>query len=107
MKPWDFPDKPASLGFGGDPNILYLRGRNEFALAPRFCSAKRLYGVFTPPGLAGQKDSQILFLQLSLLSQSLHLIGKAPQGDEALGVLLVVVALLKGDQILGVQGAGG
>ena len=78
MNPWDFPDKPASLGFGGDPNILYLRGRNEFALAPRFCSAKRLYGVFTPPGLAGQKDSQILFLQLSLLSQSLHLYREGP-----------------------------
>ena len=45
--------------------------------------------------------------RLSLLPQGLDLVGQAPQVDEALGVLLVVVALLEGDQILGVQGAGG
>ena len=97
------PHQTRFAGLWRGPQYIVLARANESPLRQGF-APQRLYGVFTPPGLAGQKDSQILFLQLSLLSQSLHLIGKAPQVDEALGVLLVVVALLKGDQVLGVQG---
>ena len=42
-------------------------------------------------------------LQLPLLPQGLDGVGEAPEVDEAGGVVLVIVALLKGDQLFGVQ----
>ena len=46
-------------------------------------------------------------LQLALLPQRLNLIGQAPEIDEALGVHLVIVALVEGSQLLGIQSLGG
>ena len=59
------------------------------------------------PGTARHSLLCFLSLQLALLPQRLDLLGQAPEVDEALGVGLVVVALLEGDQVFGVEALRG
>ena len=44
---------PIWLGQMGSPSSFHLHGRNEFPLASRFCSAKRLYGPSARPASRG------------------------------------------------------
>ena len=79
----------------GTPSRFDLRGRTHLPLRQGFASQNAC--------VAHPRRGRRLGLQLSKLSQRLNGVGQTPEVDEPCGVVLVVVALLEGHQVLGVQ----